>query len=181
MLTVLASIIPQEDRSSLSVRPQILRRSTSDGSLYLQRSLSFASSLGDDSRWANIHEQVNSRSKAIRDTLADSNIRLPRLPDLPNFNISEAISEFQTARKRSSSLFTTGVKRQLSPSKKQLEGGASHAQSEATAPIPASDRVSGMTRTTVEVHPEFTQALNNLQGDIVIVRYAPTDFYCSTY
>lgn len=66
-----------------SQQPPMLRRSTSDNST-LYNPLSRASSLGDDSRFENHREQVNSRVKAIRDSLQDrSSFRLPQLPTMP--------------------------------------------------------------------------------------------------
>ncbi|MDI1487674.1 MAG: hypothetical protein OHK93_006945 [Ramalina farinacea] len=69
------NILPQS-------RPRVIRRSTSDQSLTLRRptSTSTSASLGDDDRWGHVHEQVNSRAKAIRDSLQDSNIKLPSFP-----------------------------------------------------------------------------------------------------
>lgn len=65
-------------------RPKVLRRSTSDHSL-LYHSLSRASSLGDDTRFENHREQVNSRMKAIRDSLQDrSSFRMPQMPSMPS-------------------------------------------------------------------------------------------------
>ncbi|CZT50504.1 related to Bacillus licheniformis esterase [Rhynchosporium secalis] len=65
-------------------RPAPLRRSTSDNSL-LYHSLSRASSLGDDSRFENHSQQVNSRVKAIRDSLQDrSSFRMPQMPQMPS-------------------------------------------------------------------------------------------------
>lgn len=69
-------------------RPTVLRRATSDQSLYLYRPLSAAPSLGDDSRWVNVQEQVNSRMKAIKDSLQDSSLRLPSMPSMPSFNFN---------------------------------------------------------------------------------------------
>ncbi|KAE8451313.1 hypothetical protein EG329_004479 [Mollisiaceae sp. DMI_Dod_QoI] len=67
-----------------SQRPMNLRRVTSDDSL-LYHSLSRASSLGDDTRFENHHEQVNSRVKAIRDSLQDrSSFRMPQMPSMPS-------------------------------------------------------------------------------------------------
>ncbi len=64
-------------------RPKNLRRVTSDNSL-LYHSLSRASSLGDDTRFEDHHEQVNSRVKAIRDSLQDrSSFRMPVMPSMP--------------------------------------------------------------------------------------------------
>ena len=73
--------------SSLGLaRPPTLRKSTSDSSLYLRRATSTTTSLGDDSRWENVQEQVNSRAKAIMDSLQDSSIRFPSLPNLPSLS-----------------------------------------------------------------------------------------------
>ncbi|KAB8296821.1 hypothetical protein EYC80_002236 [Monilinia laxa] len=63
-------------------RPRVLRRATSDDSL-LYHSLSRTSSLGDDTRFENHREQVNSRVKAIRDSFQDrSTFRMPQLPNI---------------------------------------------------------------------------------------------------
>ncbi len=66
------------------MRPTAIRRSTSDDSL-LYHSLSRASSLGDDTRFEHHTEQVNSRMKAIRDSLQDrSSFRMPAMPSMPS-------------------------------------------------------------------------------------------------
>ena len=68
----------------LTPRAQPIRRVTSDESI-LYHSLSRTSSLGDDSRFENHRDQVNSRTKAIRDSLQDrSSFRMPNLPSMPN-------------------------------------------------------------------------------------------------
>ncbi|KAK6431978.1 hypothetical protein LTR95_011858, partial [Oleoguttula sp. CCFEE 5521] len=59
-----------------------LRRSASDDSLTTARTLSRVSSLGDDSRFENVSDQVNSRLKALRDSLQDSSIKLPSMPSI---------------------------------------------------------------------------------------------------
>ena len=69
-------------------RPQYLRKATSDQSLFLRRAVSTVPSLGDDSRWDNVQEQVNSRLKAIKDSFQDSAIKLPSLPNMPSFNLN---------------------------------------------------------------------------------------------
>ncbi|KAM7205027.1 hypothetical protein V8F33_001268 [Rhypophila sp. PSN 637] len=60
-----------------------LRRSTSDDSL-LYHSLSRVSSLGDDDRFVNIREQVNSRFKAIKDSWDGPSFKLPQFPNILN-------------------------------------------------------------------------------------------------
>ncbi|TAQ83808.1 hypothetical protein B7494_g7869 [Chlorociboria aeruginascens] len=72
------------DSPASTPRPQVIRRVTSDDSL-LYHSLSRASSLGDDSRFEKQHDQVNSRVKAIRDSLQDrANFRMPQMPSIPS-------------------------------------------------------------------------------------------------
>ncbi|KAJ5817550.1 hypothetical protein N7447_007558 [Penicillium robsamsonii] len=62
-------------------RPPSLRRSSSDQSLYLRAS-STASSLEQRPLYENVHTQVNSRFKAIKDSLQDSSSRLLSMPNL---------------------------------------------------------------------------------------------------
>ncbi|MCJ1456151.1 hypothetical protein MMC28_006510 [Mycoblastus sanguinarius] len=91
--------------SSASVRdtagPLPLRRATSNQSLFLRRVTSAGSSLGDDSRWENVQDQVNSRTKAIMDSLQDSSIKLPSMPNIPSFNLSSFRPEFTRSRAHS--------------------------------------------------------------------------------
>lgn len=65
-------------------RPRTIRRSTSDDSM-LYHTLSRSSSLGDDNLYVNQRQQVNSRSKAIKDSFQDrSSFRLPNMPSMPS-------------------------------------------------------------------------------------------------
>ena len=91
--------------SSAPARAPMIRRSTSDQSLYLRKVTSTATSLGDDTRWENVQEQVNSRAKAIMDSLQDSNIKLPSLPQFPN--LSAFRPDFIRNRGQSSSQSST--------------------------------------------------------------------------
>ncbi|KAE8152581.1 hypothetical protein BDV25DRAFT_150881 [Aspergillus avenaceus] len=67
--------------ATVSGAPSILRRSSSDQSLYLRAS-STASSLDQRPQYEHIHSQVNSRFKAIKDSLQDSSSRLLSMPSL---------------------------------------------------------------------------------------------------
>lgn len=67
--------------ATVSGAPPLLRRSSSDHSLYLRAS-STASSLDQPLQYEHIHTQVNSRFKAIKDTLQDSSSRLLNMPSL---------------------------------------------------------------------------------------------------
>ena len=78
-----------------------LRRSTSDQSLLLHRAASTVSTLGDDSRWENVQEQVNSRMKAIMDSLQDSSIKLPSIPNLASLNLGSFRPDFTRSRAHS--------------------------------------------------------------------------------
>lgn len=79
---------------NVSKRPPALRRSTSENSM-LYHSLSRASSLGDDARFENHRQQVNSRAKAIRDSLQDrSSFRMPAIPSLPSMPRMPSVSSF---------------------------------------------------------------------------------------
>ena len=77
-----------------------LHRATSDQSLLLRRAESTKSSLGDDNRWTAVHEQVNSRRKAIMDSLQDSKFPRPSIPDMPSFNFSAFRPDFLRPRAR---------------------------------------------------------------------------------
>ncbi|KAI9806583.1 MAG: hypothetical protein M1825_006039, partial [Sarcosagium campestre] len=78
------TLMDRTDRRSASS----LRRSNSDGSLALTHALSRVSSLGDDSRFEHVQDQVNSRFKAIRDSFADSSFKMPRMPTIASVSLS---------------------------------------------------------------------------------------------
>lgn len=72
-----------------------LLRVISDSMLY--SSLSRISSLGDDSRFENNHQMVNSRRKALSDSLQDKSFKMPNMPSLPNLKEKfNAISGYAT-------------------------------------------------------------------------------------
>lgn len=80
------TVYPSHPRTPASPSPSrrisySLRRSTSDDSL-LYHSLSRVSSLGDDDRFVNIREQVNSRFKAIKDSWDGPSFKLPQFPSM---------------------------------------------------------------------------------------------------
>ncbi|KAL8304242.1 hypothetical protein RB597_004509 [Gaeumannomyces tritici] len=65
----------------LSVRSYRLQRSTSAESV-LFATLSRVSSFGDDERFGNVREQVNSRLKAVLDSFDRPSFKMPQLPNL---------------------------------------------------------------------------------------------------
>nr|POE86416.1 uncharacterized protein CFP56_46600 [Quercus suber] len=157
--------IPEaEPRSEYPARPQLqrtrsrvseLRRSASDTSLDAHRTLSYASSLGDDTRFENVQDQVNSRFKAIKDSLQDSSIKLPSLPSIPSF--SNLKPDFLRGNSGSS-----GQKQGMPPEKpqdpmtRQPYGSAKAAARDTTT-----DKVAS--------HPHLHSAMDHLEGDLVIL------------
>jgi hypothetical protein len=140
-----------------------LRRSTSEGSLLVYRTKSFASSLGDDTRFESVQEMANSRLKALKDSWQDSNFKLPS-PSFPNFSFGNR-DDFKSRNGAGT------------PKTRELDDDATHRVSfKATVPIrvqrPASlkaKRSSNKDGADGESHPFFTQALQELEGDLVVL------------
>ncbi|KAH7066655.1 hypothetical protein BKA63DRAFT_522910 [Paraphoma chrysanthemicola] len=143
-----------------------LRRSNSEGSLLVYRAKSFASSLGDDSRFESVQEQVNSRLKAIRDSWQDANFKFPS-PTLPNFNFNYRDDLFKN-RNGSASPKPRDVDDAITHKVSlRARGSSSTSQS---APLRSKlKRPSTATAADVETHPFFSQALQELEGDLVIL------------
>ena len=169
-----------------AIRPGPPKRTASDESLYLQRALSRASSLGDDDRWTNVHSQVNSRFKAIRDSMADSSIRMPRLPDLPSLELKNSLLDFTSARKRamstqqdgrsrSSSLITsgssmlTGEKLKPTESPEKIDPASEGASAVRASVSKQPPQALTSSKVTSERHSNFSKALKHLRGDVVIM------------
>lgn len=149
--------------------PPTLRRSNSEGSLLLYRSKSFASSLGDDSRFEHVSEQVNSRLKAIKDSWQDSNFKLS-VPSMPNFGFSSRDDLF---RRPSGASMSRSANSDAS-SNVRVSFLANHTDAPPRQPSirsrakeAASDV--GMQSSSPTTHPYFTAALNELEGDLVIL------------
>lgn len=162
---------PQSISSSqhASPRPSLLRRTTSDGSLrYLQRSMSRASSLGDDERWADVHEQVNSRMKAIKDSLTDSKLssKIPKLPEMPTLAFDGSWLDLQVLKKRAGSIPQFREPRRRSPDKRGLRARSSSNAEDAYVGTASNFRPP---KATNAQYPQFTRALENLTGDVVIL------------
>ncbi|KAF2124770.1 hypothetical protein P153DRAFT_390238 [Dothidotthia symphoricarpi CBS 119687] len=156
-----------ERLSDLHDRPTPrLRRSNSEGSFLLHRSKSLASSLGDDTRFESVQGQVNSRLKAIRDSLQDSNFKFPS-PSLPTFNFASREDMFKP---RNGSVLVKS---------RNLDDGATQGVSyrpnvmagtrSATTGPPKVKRSSKDVPVDQETHPFFTQALQELEGDLVVL------------
>ncbi|KAL1800968.1 hypothetical protein ACET3X_001310 [Alternaria dauci] len=170
--------IPQRefsDDSSSTIAPSLqvpserptpkLRRSNSEGSLLVYRTRSFASSLGDDTRFESVQEQVNSRLKALRDSWADSNFKLPS-PSFPNFNLTSSAEMFRSrnASTTSKPRETDDVAPQMANPRTGVPASASRRDSMRRKRLPSKGGDADN-----ESHPYFTQALQELEGDLVIL------------
>lgn len=129
--------------AALSGRPPSLRRSSSDHSLYLRAS-STASSLEQRPLYENVHSQVNSRFKAIKDSLQDSS---SRLLSRPSIHLQDIRNDW------SSRPF---------PSMLGSERGTDSVHASATPPPPPRYN-------TQSTHPILEEAMTEMTGDVVIL------------
>ena len=154
------------DMTILSTRGSRLHRSTSDQSLILRRATSTGSSLGDDSRWENVQDQVNSRMKAIKDSLQDSSIRLPRMPNVSSLNLDAFRPDFTRPRAQSEAKGLIRMNDEEDPI--QVRAYPIHGT------IPRILQLPGMNGTPRDKKPRSTnsyleQALEDLTGDLVVM------------
>ncbi|KAJ5683019.1 hypothetical protein N7462_006184 [Penicillium macrosclerotiorum] len=133
--------------STALARPPSLRRSSSDQSLYLRPS-STASSLEQRPRYENIHSQVNSRFKAIKDSLQDSSSRLLSMPTLH----LQDIRPDWTSPTYPNSASTSTAERSFN------KAATEHAM---PPPPPRYNSQS--------IHPILEEAMSELTGDVVIL------------
>ncbi|KAL6720591.1 hypothetical protein ACLMJK_002515 [Lecanora helva] len=150
--------------SQPSSSPQ-LQRTTSDQSLLLRRVTSAGSSLGDDSRWENVQEQVNSRLKAIKDSLQDSSIKLPSLPNLSTMNLNSFRPDFTRNRAHSETkrpILTNSYAEDKNDSLGAIRNPANAATMKAEAPQTTS-------RISKAEHSYLGEALEHLTGDLVVL------------
>ncbi|KAG8528979.1 uncharacterized protein KY384_006668 [Bacidia gigantensis] len=136
-----------------------LRRATSDQSLYLRHVKSSSPSLGDDTRWENVREQVNSRAKAVRDSLQDSNFKFPSLPRLPNF------ADFLSETKRSRAVSDAEGSRYA----KRIEGSFIQLSEASDKPKQLEQLVDQTPKTLPVRFPHLDSALEQLTGDLVVL------------
>ncbi|KAL8971335.1 MAG: hypothetical protein Q9183_001103 [Haloplaca sp. 2 TL-2023] len=151
-----------------------LKRSTSDQSLTLRRESSLASSLGDDARWVNVQKMVNSRTKAIADSLQDSSIRFPSLPSLPNVSMTSLRPEFLRNRAASDVIRNSSHRK----GDRELIYGASQASLERpdggippnleTQSAKKGDPTTGR-KPSQSAWSYLDKALDSLNGDVVVL------------
>ena len=163
--------LPSSRKPGQSHAP-LLRRSTSDQSLLTQRTLSTTESLGDDSRFEHVQNMANSRLKAIRDSWQDSSIKMP---SLSNFNVSSFTPDFMRDRSgslskrpggRVSHISMTGAERNRS----NLIKAENLVAPQSGQPYdPPEAGMSGTTSGKAMSHPHLAQALEQLEGDIIVL------------
>lgn len=142
--------------SATPKRPPSLRRSSSDQSLYLRAS-STASSLEQRPRYENVHSQVNSRFKAIKDSLQDSSSRLLSMPSL---HLQDARYDWSSRL----SFFNENGNGPAEPAAmdKGANGTRAIPHHAATAPPPPKNNPQS-------THPILEEAMSELTGDVVIL------------
>lgn len=145
--------------------PPILRKSASEGSLLLYRSRSVASSLGDDSRFEHVSEQVNSRLKAIKDSWQDSNFKFS-VPSMPNFSFSSRDELFR--RQGGTSTPRTANGEGSNPRVSFLANANKQPKRTSTRRLAAASEMRGSSGASAS-HPYFTAALRELEGDLVVL------------
>lgn len=169
----LEAVVSPSSVQNVRSRAAMLRRSTSDQSLVTQRTLSRVETLGDDSRFENVQGMANNRLKAIKDSWQDTSIKFP---SLPNFSMASFTPDF--IRDRSGSLNkraslkpveveSSNVRSIESPSKppKPTYGDPMTRQPYSSAKAAFNDTNSGQPSS----HPNFKRALEQLEGDLVIL------------
>ncbi|KAJ5291855.1 hypothetical protein N7478_001106 [Penicillium angulare] len=135
--------------TAMPKRPPSIKRSSSDQSLYLRAS-STASSLEQRPLYENVHSQVNSRFKAIKDSLQDSSSRLLSMPAL---NLQDIRNDW-TSRP----FFNDFGGSSTSTNDRGMKSSVHRV---ATPPPPPKNPQS--------THPILEEAMSELTGDIVIL------------
>jgi hypothetical protein len=161
---------PQRPSQNLAREPTLgLRRSNSEGSLLLYRSKSWASSLGDDSRFEHVSEQVNSRLKAIKDSWQDSNFKLPSMPTMPNFSFGSRDDFFRS--NRSGQATPRGFNSDAMHNHRSSFLAGSNSQSRSTSVKPPRTKGSSadLAPGAAVTHPFFNKALQDLTGDVLVL------------
>ena len=148
-----------------------LRRSTSDQSLLLRRAASPGSTLGDDSRWENVQEQVNSRMKAFKDSLQDSSIKLPSMPNLASLNLGSFRPDFTRSRAHSEAKCPTHASnaRIDNDSSDKMTNGEASTVPRDVSKSSNSEAYQANRKVTKAINSYLEKALENLTGDIVMM------------
>lgn len=155
--------------SAPRLRTSELRRTASDQSLQLTSALSRQSTLGDDSRFEHVSEQVNSRAKAIRDSFQDSNLRLPSLSSLSLDSFRPDFSFYNRNGSQRNSVAVPPLDRDASGASRSSQLSPTLGQTTKNMHA-VGDRSSGGPSPKVAVtHPHFTKACAEMTGDVVVL------------
>ncbi|KAK5069604.1 hypothetical protein LTR64_008285 [Lithohypha guttulata] len=135
-------------RASTNSQPKqsLLRRSTSDQSLYLRKSVTGAADFDDYTAFADQSEMVNSRFKAITDSFQDSSLRRPK-----RLNITRSAARTSPARPAIN------------------DDSASQDTINTNGTIRSSDLQNNKPGGSKSQHPFLKDALSRLTGDLVIM------------
>ena len=163
-----AVVTPAHQTAKYSQNRRPLRRASSDDSLLLRRVTSTVSSLGDDTRWEHVQQQVNSRMQAIKDSLQDSNIKLPSIPALPNINLNSLRPELFRPRGKSDPRSFAMNERANAAGNLQL--GIADGVLDSRQPFdPKALEGPRAKKFATSLHPTLDKALENLTGDLVVM------------
>lgn len=145
--------------SNFSGRPASLRRSSSDQSLYLRAS-STASSLDQAPRYEHIHSQINSRFKAIKDSLQDSS---SRLLSKPNLHFQDLRSDWAYKP------FLSDVLSEVAHRKAVQQPAEPQSHREVLKEKTSQSREQSPRNNPASTHPILAEAMSELTGDVVII------------
>lgn len=123
----------------------LIRRATSDVSLFIHNDLARAETLDGAEKWADVSNMLNARFKAITDSWQDSAMaRMPKIPRLPDFGIPKLLSQPNKA-----STMTRDI-------------------GDSTQVGNAADR-SPILKDSLYAHPILSEAVAGLKGDVIIL------------
>jgi hypothetical protein len=131
-----------------------LNRRNSETSLYLSRKLSGISRYDDTSAFANVSEMANSRFKAITDSFQNSTLRFPKLPNVKTNFGKNATADDGTARNT------------LLNAHRPPHDGKDYTN---LHNIRKSRKLIEIETTHSRAHPVLSDALDDLQGDLVVM------------
>lgn len=139
----------QIETDSTTSRQPLLRRSTSDHSLYLRRAATGSSDFDDYTAFANVSEMVNSRFKAITDSFQDSALRRPRILSVGRDSGRNTPARTNSDETRSNTMM--------------------NAASDLPSDKPKASNSSPLTDTHASKHPILKTSLSRMTGDLVIM------------
>ncbi|KAL2823749.1 hypothetical protein BDW59DRAFT_91513 [Aspergillus cavernicola] len=146
-----------------------VRRSSSDQSLYLRAS-STASSLEHRPQYEHIHSQVNSRFKAIKDTLQDSSSRLLSMPTLhlqdlrSDWGYKQFLSD--AGHRRTDTNATDETSASVTMAVPPFETTRANPEDPPPSPLPPTRSPRSSVAAT---YPILYEAMSELTGDVVVM------------